>query len=445
MERGKRKDILAEDDTRLVARIGTDERQNGAGINGGRFCMKCDAWFGCYGLEPTPDLYVEHTVLIFREVRRVVRHDGLLWLNLGDTYCTKPSGKSLAGSTLQSGNQQLVQTRSARPSRGHLTADSVKDKDLIGIPWRVALALQADGWYLRAAIPWIKGSAMPESVSDRPTTAHEYVFLLSKSDSYYYDMDSVRRPSRQTTVERDRYSRVTAGKDGPYAVSHDHETTSHPDGRNRRTSDWFLESLDELRAVQRDFLSHLDSVRDQGGMLLDETGNPLAFLINPQPFKGAHFAVFPPRLIEPMILASTSRRGCCLVCRSPWRRITERYRTQDGERRDDIGAWRNTDPGSPIGAQGVGHWRFATVSRTLGWEPSCSCLPSDPQPCLVLDPFVGSGTTPQVATALGCYAVGLDLNRDYIAMARTRLERPHAPLRVEHPRAITSPQGTLFD
>lgn len=156
----------------------------GFSVSQGAFCRHCNAWRGTLGLEPTPELYVKHMVQVFREVRRVLRSDGTVWLNLGDSYSTGTSADR------QPGTGDCASWTS-RSSSVRMDA-GLKPKDLVGIPWRVAFALQADGWWLRSAITWCKGSPMPESVRDRPTKATEMVFLLSKSSRYFWDADAVR-------------------------------------------------------------------------------------------------------------------------------------------------------------------------------------------------------------------------------------------------------------
>lgn len=152
------------------------------------FCSLCNAWRGELGLEPTPQLFTEHIVLVFREVRRVLRKDGTCWVNLGDTYGCNPGNGRGGGSTINphhlSGSNKL---------------GSVKGKNLVGVPWRVAFGLQDDGWLLRSDIIWSKPNPMPESVRDRPTKAHEYLFLLSKSKRYYYDADAINEPVSPNT------------------------------------------------------------------------------------------------------------------------------------------------------------------------------------------------------------------------------------------------------
>lgn len=156
-------------------------------------CAKCGAWRGHYGLEPTPEIYLRNTLLIFRELHRVLRDDGTLWLNLGDSYAGGGHGGGGAFARdrvhLADKNDQAVWKSAARNGR---TPIGLKPKDLVGMPWRVALALQAAGWYLRADIIWAKDNPMPESVTDRPTKAHEYIFLLAKRPQYFYDAVAVK-------------------------------------------------------------------------------------------------------------------------------------------------------------------------------------------------------------------------------------------------------------
>jgi len=230
---------------------------------------------GQVGIEETPEEYVAKMVEVFREVKRVLRKDGTLWLNLGDSYagnCSQASNNGRAG--FGNPRERLVN----RKGKG------LKPKDLVGIPWRVALALQADGWYLRSDIIWHKPNPIPESVKDRPTKAHEYIFLLSKSPKYYYDYEAIKEPVTS------RQLRST---------------------RNKRS----------------------------------------VWTVPTRPFPEAHFATFPPELIEPCVLA-----GC------------------------------------PIGG-------------------------------VVLDPFVGSGTTLLVATRHHRRSIGIELNPEYIKIAERRLKQ----------------------
>ena len=159
-------------------------------------CVKCAAWRGALGLESRPAEYVAHIVEVFRAVRRVLRPDGTLWLNLGDSYAAK-RGYQVADNKHRDVGNSL-------PS--HVPA-GLKPKDLVGMPWRVAFALQEDGWWLRSEIIWHKTNPMPESVGDRPTRAHETVFLMTKQDRYYYDAEAIRQPSSEGSAERQKHSK----------------------------------------------------------------------------------------------------------------------------------------------------------------------------------------------------------------------------------------------
>lgn len=233
---------------------------------------------GQIGLEATPEAYVERLVEVFREVRRVLRDDGTLWLNLGDSYARNPAkGQHKPG---QSGgkNAYIYDVGGGRAS-STASAD-LPDKNLLGIPWRVAFALQADGWYLRQDIIWSKPNPMPESVTDRCTKAHEYVFLLSKSARYYFDAEAIKEPASDNAVTRARNNRADKGIVGPADL---HGTGFGQSGNGG----W------ERKAV--------------------ETRNRRSvWTVTTKPFKGAHFATFPPDLIEPCILAGAPRDGCVL-------------------------------------------------------------------------------------------------------------------------------------
>ena len=269
---------------------------------------------GQIGLEASPEAFVAKLVEVFREARRVLRDDGTLWLNLGDSY--SGSGKGAWGSDeAREANRHRVKetyvpTRAESPLAGKVPP-GLKAKDLIGIPWRVAFALQADGWYLRQDIIWHKPNPMPESVRDRCTKAHEYIFLLSKGPRYYFDAEAMKEPS------------VTNDPRRPYTS----KGAKDLDGR----SEW-----------------KSGQARDKGDFSLRNKRS--VWTVTTKPFKGAHFATFPPELIRPCILA-----GC-------------------------------------------------------------------PKDGTVLDPFGGSGTTAQVALEEGRRAVLCELNPDYIALVRKRIE-----------------------
>lgn len=336
--------------------------------------------------------YVCKLVALFRELRRVLRDDGTVWLNLGSSYMG--SGGAGGWSKRKAGEQEYVGPRGDNPNRNG-EGTGFKPKDLVPIPWMAALALQADGWWLRSDIIWAKPNVMPSSVRDRPTTAHEYIFLLAKSQHYFYDTQAIMEPLAAETAQRYEYG------------------FGSPDKKKRLVDDgsW------HTGKNGRDNLS--------GDMQLSRGRNKrTVWTVPTQPYSGAHFATFPEALITPCILAGTSEVGCCPECGNPWVRVTERVagvsketpKTQAAhEARGGTGL-----PTVPVGKSGGG--RTDGYSMTVGWEPTCE-HGHEPVPCVVLDCFAGSGTTAEVAIRHGRDAVGFELNADYIALAEERLEK----------------------
>lgn len=372
------------------------------------FCQRCGAIKCCLGLEPTVDWYVSNLVEVCREVWRVLRPDGIFWLNLGDSYAAV-RGSGPQGSSGQRADRTFTAQTISKMSAG------LKPKDLCGIPWRAALALQDAGWYLRSDIVWEKGSCMPESVRDRPTRSHEYVFMLTKQPKYYWDQDAIREPC--VTADDPRNRRSYKPKRGAYDAG-------RPDGMTGTSgpSSW-PEGGRNVRTVWK---------------------------INPRPFKEAHFATFPPELPERCIRSSTSEYGCCVLCAAPYKRIVEKgapleewkqacgansaggYNGQAQKNYEEAGAQNASETKARILAGMV-------ERRTVGWQSTCKCLDTpdlkivnavarllDPDyhgpvvPCTVLDPFSGSGTVGLVAKRLGRRAILADQNASYIEMARRR-------------------------
>ncbi len=297
----------------------------GAGSAGntgaGRFCNKCTAWLGHLGLEPTPEMYVSHLVEIFTEVHRILKPQGTLWLNLGDSYAGSWGNSGhrpeLDGtSSVQREKKTKYINRGGWDERRERPPSSykipgLKPKDLVGIPWMVAFALRNVGWYLRSDIVWAKGNPMPESVRDRPVRSHEYIFLLAKSRRYYYDYEAIKEPAVSKHPSGNGFRR-------------DHRLTyQNPDGSSRGSEEpWTPRATRNKRSV---------------------------WAVNTKHYKGAHFAVYPESLVEPCVLA-----GC------------------------------------PAGG-------------------------------VVLDPFMGSGTTGAVAVRLGRSYLGIDLSPAYCDLARERI------------------------
>jgi DNA modification methylase len=324
---------------------------------------------GQIGLESTPEAYVARMVEVFREVRRVLREDGTLWLNLGDSYTSTAQGTQNAPQPKGS-KADPQQWANRRPFTG------LKPKDLVGIPWRVAFALQADGWWLRQDIIWHKPNPMPESVRDRCTKAHEYVFLLTKSERYFYDAEAVSEASIGTSA-RPRFggSKYGDSSDPKHATKSGNEYQD-TGSRNRRS----------------------------------------VWTVTTKPYKGAHFATMPPDLVEPCILAGTSEEGCCPHCGSPWARVTERKKLT--RPRPNAYTKRQGDEGT---GNSCANSVAGVAVETKGWQPTCKCQEHRPEPCLVLDPFAGSGTTLAVAARLGRSGIGCELNPEYIALAEQRI------------------------
>ena len=270
------------------------------------------------GQEKSPDGYVQELVVVFDEVHRVLRNDGTLWLNLGDTYSNRDEW-------------------------------GLKKKDLMGIPWMAAFALRSAGWYLRSDIIWEKPNPPPSSIIDRPTPSHEYVFLLTKTGDYFYDSTAIRDYSRSDT------------------------------GRNRRTV-WTISPSSSS-------------------------------------FRSSHFAVFPEDLCAIMIKAGTSEKGCCKSCKSPVSRQVGRtsmvnIETPRSKKLKEVSK-RNILSGRMDRAPEV---------RTVGWGTSCNCKTSTTIPCLILDPFVGSGTTLLTSQRLGRRGLGIEINSEFADIAEQRIK-----------------------
>ena len=451
-------------------------------------CVRCGAWLGAYGLEPTPELYVEHTISILREIRRVLRPDGVVWWNIGDSYAGSGQGwQKERGSSIP--RKWLEQYGYGRPP-GYISSASpngLKPKDLCMVPFRVALAAQADGWWVRSVVVWNKLNPMPESVKDRPTESHEYVLLLTRSERYFYDADAVREPHQEASFERVQRRWAVHSKYDEQAPQHLHSwmrdksemrRSCHPAGRNMRTV-WRFATY---------------------------------------PYPGAHFAVFPPELPRRCILAGSSPKVCA-TCGAPWRRQTQREIDNTGYPNGPGGnyAAKGRPPG---GQENDESSTLGTVARyrvtTLGWGPTCTChgqpektvvscdecdgtglamvypeagpntaeqnkppygennphlarlekeatdepcpacagtgeieaqswppeiLENWPtRPAIILDPFAGSGTTLMVAEDLGRWWIGIDICEDYLPQIRKRTAQRSLAAAFENVIAEGSPR-----
>lgn len=307
--------------------------------------MQCDL-----GQEPSPDAFIGHMILILREMWRVLRKDGTCWVNLGDSY----NGSGGAGGDYSEGGRKHGQPK----YKGRKVKDGLKPKDKVLIPARFALAAQADGWYVRSDLPWMKRNCMPESAEDRPTTVIEYVYLLAKSPEYYFDVEAIKQPSTKQNGKAASFKRDTKEMliPGQSATQHREDREDREDTGTRffRSSDLFFKTWQ--------------------GAITNEDDDPIALVVNPVGYSGAHFATWPERLVEPMILAGTSAHGVCNHCGAHWER-------------DQVPA---------------------------GWAPSCTCENNQPIPATVLDPFAGSGTSIRVANKLGRDGIGIDISNRYL-------------------------------
>lgn len=309
------------------------------------------------GQEPTPAEYVAAMVTVFREVRRVLRDDGVVWLNLGDSYAANRGYQVPDSKHVDVGN-----------GKGSTVPEGFKEKDLMGIPWRVAFALQDDGWYLRSDIVWNKPNCMPESVTDRPTRAHEYVFLLSKSPRYFYDASAIAEQS----------------------------ASDHPSGNGFK------------RAARVSYQNAVGTPRgnDAQWQVTPTRNRRTVWTIPTQPYSGAHYATMPEALIEPCIRAGSSAQAC-EHCGTAWARVVES--TGHVNKREPAHAPHSSS--TKVDSTG-----WAPTSRaTNELQPACACEGNTGSAAsVVLDPFGGSGTVGRVALRLQRRAVLIELNQTYI-------------------------------
>lgn len=316
---------------------------------------------GQLGLEQTLGEHIATMVDVFRAVRRVLRPDGVCFVNYGDCYATTPNGRSAADTKAAGGDDRTFRDKPFSTVQG-----SLKPKDLCMVPQRFAIAMQDDGWWVRSVFPWLKRNAMPESVSDRPATATEWMFMFTKSARYFWDADAVRRqaaPSSEARWAQDIENQTgSARANGGRKTNGNMKAVGGPRGDKQRghsrrhagfNERWDLMSHAEQAANGRNFRNSdlfFDSIDGAHGLIVDAGGLPLAIDVAPQPFNEAHFATFPPKLVEPLI------RAAC-----------------------------------PTGG-------------------------------VVLDPFGGAGTTGLVADRMGRDAILIELNPVYAEIARHRIE-----------------------
>ena len=369
----------------FAASISVDQ----AGTFSHRFCV-CGAWRGALGLEPSPELYVDHMLEVFAEVRRVLRPDGTLWLSLGDSYAGSGKGPSnsvqAVASQIGRNPQQFMNGQA--PTQWVSVPRGLKAKDLMLMPYRVVMALQAAGGWVRSQICWHKRACMPESVQDRPVSSWEPIFLLTRQARYYYDAEGVRDRVGEETRRNAEFRGVTVYKD--HIADRISNHARRPDG-----------------------------VSSSGEPSLDGRNLRNVWSLGPEPFASAHFATFPTSIPDRCIRAGTSEHGCCAECGAPWRRTTSSRLVKSPAH--GPGSQMRTDREN---GQNVNGWagmpRLRREVATTGWQPACK-HDAEPVPCTVLDPFAGAGTTLMVADRLGRDGIGLELNPEYVAMAERRI------------------------
>lgn len=480
--------------------------ENAARIKEGRWRLagecSCGAWQGQLGLEPTPEFYISHLVQVFRECWRVLRDDGLCWVVIGDTRST---GGGMVGTRPGGGAQG---DRWAGTGRGVHTSDGsgkaapriaamgpmtqpnrmplagYKDKDLIGIPFMLAFALRADGWYPRAIAPWAKVNAMPESTSDRPSTSHEYVLMLAKSGDtqfwthrdgkatrekpepdhrwrdlanggaeqtsepgegwkderlsdggkrwsrvnlwvgwdYYYDQVGVMRPISAGTVKRLNQPTFDQQTGGEKDYG-SHASGVNPNRSARRTLENFAKNGAAGRQWRTgDFLfDSLAAARETRGLITDEDGGPIAFNVSVASSGVKHFATFPLELVAPMIVASAPPHSCS-GCGAPYIRVTGQPEPVEGR-----GSGNVARKVAAMGERGRTNSHLCSSVLwspesvpTVRWGPSCQCQ-TPAVPAIILDPFAGTGTTGVSALKLGRRFIGLDISAEYVEAAVGRL------------------------
>ena len=383
-----------------------DKVKNSKQTTCGSFCFKCGAWKGCLGQEPSMEMYIKHLNQIFTEMKRVLRKDGTFWLNLGDSY----AGSGSPGGDFRDGKKGDIYLRPYK-RRGN----GLKTKDQGLIPHRIALTLQgfaviygdelwklvdtlhraqeendweavvwveevlcrwalatkladSSGWWVRSTIIWQKSNSLPSNVNDRPANNFEYVFLLSKSKRYYYDAEAIKVPQKEISIKR------------AFATNH-----------LERRKDFGKKVYAFSSESQKKSLAKLaDSVRNGKQA---KRHKRCVWTIPTHAFKEAHFATFPSDLVRPMILAGSSPKVCA-ECGAPWKRTKDN--SQD-------------------------------KSESADWRPTCDCN-AETSKAIILDPFMGAGTTALVATELGRDFVGIEIGEKYIGMTKRRLEGIMLPL-----------------
>lgn len=520
-----------------VPQVWGGERDCSHAFQDSKICPACGAWKGEHGLEPSLTLWIANEVTIWREIRRVLRKDGVAWLNIGDSYAGGGRGgppspastlkgnghvgggpkiKALPsierGSTLPAGMHEKARAAGAIDRAWQPAPPELKGKQRMMLPARLAIALQDDGWWIRDEIIWAKPNPMPSSVTDRTTPAHEMVYMLTRSARYFYDGTAIAEPFAASSIVRLSQKTVMDQTGGAKQAEFDERGFNELGGsrtpseivktlsaRVRKPAGWQQDKaahslLDHASPRDHDGVGKFGNetprslrnsfarpAKDAGGVtgakpqhregrlpinygaevhrsgnkerkLGDDRGRPDSHIggsipwagtqrnkrsvwsIPTEPFPEAHFATFPTALVEPCILAATSARGVCPDCGAQWRRV-------EASTKETLGWYPSCRCGDPpalpvypkpptipngthpeVRDQVLARWQrkcLAVDRRTSAVLAPLAALKVSP--AVVLDPFLGSGTTALVAHRLCRHAVGIELNPDFAAMARKRI------------------------
>lgn len=478
-----------------------------------------DGWFGSHGLEPTLDLFIQHEVEVLRAIRRVLRDDGVVFWNLGDSYAqTNTSDRHY---TQPTGNLGRPATKHPPQFGGQCTTgNGLKPLDLCGVPWRVALAAQADGWWLRSAIIWAKGESfnpdrsgcvMPEPVNGtrwercrvkvgkqkiiddgryeeferkggakqaginpdwlakyidcpgcekcsathgfvlregswRATSAYEMVFMLTKTADYFADGEAGKENNSYNTHSKGNKLTPPVESSGIGHIDFARYTpeANLPSGRNLRnvfsipgvdTDVWRINTEGQSFALCGNCYNWYPKGTGRLKKFTDDEGkkHPICGKCGKHDNWVGHFATFTPDLVKPMIAIATSERGCCKTCGAQFARVVKetQHDPQENYTGKAVKDYENAGVMNPSDAKRRILMAMAAESQTLGWLPTCSCYPPQPDlksyddlettPAVVLDPFAGSCTTCLVAKRMGRHYIGIEINPAYIAMGERRL------------------------
>lgn len=333
------------------------------------------------GLERSLNQYIKRLTVIFKEVLRVLKPTGICWINIGDSYNGYPGNAGQPQTLDKNRKEKYVR----RPTGYGLTVKKLKNKDLMGVPWMLAFALRDIGFYLRQDIIWDKKNCLPESVTDRFTKSHEYIFMMTKSDRYFFDQESVKEP----------------------AIYAD--------------SGYEYKGKGEFNGKTRDFIG-----REAFRAITEKRNKRDVWRVPTKSFPEAHFAVFPDDLIEPCVKSATSEKGVCCTCAKPWERIVEKMDDvgNDGETEsmysEKFSAGRLAKKRQAAREKG---YEYVAMTRTVGWQPTCKCKENTPVPAVVLDIFMGAATTAVVSKRLNRNFIGFELNPDYIKLSENRMQK----------------------